>query len=526
MAGQLSEGTSAAPKAIAEGGLSLGEVQLRQQIATLQEQLDDLKLNLLPNHPMVLALQTKIDRLSAMAGDGVGLPGQPPIDPVKRFGENYLAAAEQRYEIAKFKEDELQKTFGTSLEEQKRIAVESNNKAATYAMMDADFRRTQNLCDTLQTRINELHVTEDAGVMNVTILEYAKPSYIASKPQKARTMSIALMLGITLGFGLAFISAWMDQRLRSAEEIQSALGQQVLGVVGSIAGKLTPTQRGQKVHLEPASEVAESYRTIRTAIYFGVPDSKTKTLLVTSPQPGDGKTTSASNMAIAMAQAGQRTLILDADCRRPTQHKIFQIEPGPGISGVLTGKAALADAIKHTGVNRLDLLPCGPIPKNPAEILNSQAFADVLVELCKTYDHIVIDSPPVMPVTDARILGAMCDITVLVLRAEKSTRKTAVFACEVLQSVGSNILGVVVNDVPRRRGRYGSYYYGYYQYGYGYYGRREDEKAPSADRPLALENSNGNGSNGHGGAHDNGSSNGNGDSNGNHGTGTEHRALT
>jgi capsular exopolysaccharide synthesis family protein len=122
--------------------------------------------------------------------------------------------------------------------------------------------------------------------------------------------------------------------------------------------------------------------------------------------------------------------------------------------------------IQPTGIKNLDILPCGPIPKNPAEILNSQAFADILNVLAERYDHVVLDSPPVMPVTDARIIGAIADVTILVLRADKSTRKAGEYARDVLLSVGTNILGVVVNGIRRGRGRYG-YYYGYYQYGYG-----------------------------------------------------------
>jgi len=216
------------------------------------------------------------------------------------------------------------------------------------------------------------------------------------------------------------------------------------------------------------SDVAEAYRTIRTAVYFGVPHGTAKTLLVTSPAPGDGKTTLASNLAIAMAQAGNKILLVDADFRKPMQHKIFELDKKIGLSTVLAGEADLAHAIHKTEVNGLEVLPCGPIPANPSEILNSQMFADVLSELVGRYDHVVIDSPPVMPVTDSRILAASCDCTILALRAEKSTRKSAVYARDTLRSVGSRILGVVVNDVPRKKGIYGYYYTEAEVYTYGY----------------------------------------------------------
>jgi capsular exopolysaccharide synthesis family protein len=247
--------------------------------------------------------------------------------------------------------------------------------------------------------------------------------------------------------------------------------------------------------------VAEAYRTVRTAIYFGVPDPKSKTLLVTSPSPGDGKTTMASNLAIAIAQSGRRVLLIDADTRKPMMHKIFNLADEVGLSSVLLGEAKLDKAIQKTGAPNLEVLPCGPLPPNPSEILNSQAFLDLVNSLCLQYDQIVIDSPPVEPVTDARILAASCDTTVLVLRAEKSTRRLSAHARDALIGVGANLLGVIVNAVPRGQGGY-TYYsgYGYYHYGYG---QRHSSSSSNG--------SNGNGSNGHSnGSGSNGSGSGNG----------------
>ncbi len=298
-------------------------------------------------------------------------------------------------------------------------------------------------------------------------------------------MAMALVLGLMLGGGLALGRDWMDERLRSVEEISATVGAAVLGVVPHMFKKnSTPAQRGQQVHLEPQSAEAEAYRTIRTAIYFGVPSGQAKTLLITSPAPGDGKTTMVSNLAIAMAQAGQRTLILDGDFRNPNQHKIFEIESDGGLSNVLAGRGQLSDFIQRTKVEGLEVLPCGPIPPNPSEMLNSQAFVNILEELSGKYDHVLIDSPPVMPVTDARILGAMTDVTLLVLRAEKSTRKAAEQSRDGLLSVGASILGVVVNDVPRRgRGGYGYYgrYHSYYPYRYG---RKDQPKQSPAETAV------------------------------------------
>jgi capsular exopolysaccharide synthesis family protein len=272
-----------------------------------------------------------------------------------------------------------------------------------------------------------------------------------------------LIIGVVLGCFGALVRDWTDQRLRSGEDITEALGVAMLGSVPHIPGPANPLAQGRKVDLEPASDVAETYRTIRTAVFFGTPDRESRTILVTSPAPGDGKSTFASNLAIAMAQTGKRILLVDCDFRRPMQHRIFEARPGVGLSTVLAGHEALDRAIQATGIAGLDILPAGPVPGNPSEILNSQSFNEVLEELSVRYEHVVVDSPAVMAVADARILAAMCSVTILVLRAQSTTRKTAMHARRALQSVGAAILGVVVNDVPRGRDRHGDYggYSGY-----------------------------------------------------------------
>jgi capsular exopolysaccharide synthesis family protein len=240
-------------------------------------------------------------------------------------------------------------------------------------------------------------------------------------------------------------------------------------------------RRGQKAHLEPRSIVAEAYRTIRTAVFFGVPKDEAKTILITSPAPGDGKSTVASNLAIAMAQAGQKTLIVDADFRKPMQHRIFQVvKEGQGLSDVIAGVRTLEEAIQPGPVEGLDVLSCGTEIPNPSEVLNSDAFARTLSEFSKQYDRVIIDSPPVGPVADSQILSAICDVTLLVLRAEVSTRKNSQHARDCLVGVGGHLLGAIVNGVRRKHGHYGYYSgYGYYRH-YGYYGDKNKPKITRA----------------------------------------------
>jgi len=444
-------------------------VQLKSKLEELERRGADRLRQLTPDHPAVIAIATEIVQIKKQI---------TRLD--QEFAKAQLAVAEQQYLAAKEKEEQIAKYF----EEQRQQAVALNEQLAQYTLLQSEWEQTKKLCDILDDRIKELNVTEDVGALNISILEVARPADKPSKPQKARYMAISLVLGLMLGGGLALLRDWMDQRLRSSEEISAVLGVPMLGVVPSMSKKHTGAARGKIVERESTSSAAEAYRTIRTAVFFSVPKGEAKTVLITSPGAGDGKTTLVSNLGIAMAQAGQQVLILDADFRKPMLHAIFEVAKEPGLSSIIAGQETLNKVIRRTSVKGLNILPCGPDVVNPSEILNSSTFADIMAELSSKYDRILVDSPPVMPVTDACILGAICDVTLLVLRAEKSTRKSAQQARDGLLSVGAHILGAIVNDVPRKKGRYGYYYYGYYGYSYSY-GRKEREK-PEHKKAVAI----------------------------------------
>jgi len=353
-----------------------------------------------------------------------------------------------------------------------------NNQVSQYTLLQSEYEQTRKMCDLLDERIKELSVIEETGALNITVLETAEPALEPSEPQKPKAMAMALGLGLFAGVGLALLREWKDQRLRSAEEISALLALPVVGAVPTInVPRGEAGARGQRILTHPDSREAEAFRTLRTAVFFGVPKDEARTIVVTSPAPGEGKSTVVSNLAIAMAQAGQRVLLIDADFRRPTQHKIFNLDRlARGLSAVLAGQMPLEEAIERSGIANLDVLTCGPDVPNPAEIIGSQSFAEVVKRLSEDYDRILIDSPPVAAVTDPLILAALCDVTILGVRAEQSMRRVSMQARDSLASVEARILGVVVNDVPLKSGRYG-YYGGYgYRY-YGQYGNGKQKKS-------------------------------------------------
>jgi capsular exopolysaccharide synthesis family protein len=415
--------------------------------------LDDLMTELGPNHQSVQeaarhlgGVQAELQRASFDAANSY-----------VAIIQGALTAAQQR--VAQLE---------TAVDGERRSATKMNLKQEQFEQLAQTADRIEKSMDLLDGRMGEIDVTADVGALTVSVLETATPGGSPVRPKAAQVAGIGLLAGLMVGIGGALLRDLMDQRLRTTEEISTLLRLPVLGAVPfNLSSKTSRHESAMELHLRPRSQASEAYRTVRTAIHFGASDERpSKTILVTSPQPGDGKSTMASNLAIGIAQAGRRVLLIDADCRRPMQHELFRVDDKIGLSNILMGDAVTDGVVQKTGVDRLDILVCGPLPDNPAELLNGQKFLDVLKEASEVYDQVVIDSPPVMAVADARIIAASCDVTILVLRAGASTRKMAERALEALESVGAAVLGVVVNAVPRGNDGYG-YYYHRYSYGNG-----------------------------------------------------------
>jgi capsular exopolysaccharide synthesis family protein len=282
------------------------------------------------------------------------------------------------------------------------------------------------------------------------------------------------MLGVLAGFGIAYLVDVTDKAFRTPDEVSQVMRLPVVGHIPLIDTSNTQLLPGSKVSPvvvtvhRPKSPQAESYRAVRTALYFNARDQRHQVIQVSSPMPGDGKSTLIANLAVTIAQSGKRVLLMDADFRRPTLHKVFGASAGDvGLASVVGGMAEPIDVIVPVAeVPNLSILPCGPRPDNPSELLSSEQFEQVLDVYRRQFDFVLIDTPPVLAVSDPCAVAARVDGVLLTFRIHKRARPLAVRAREALASTGANVIGVVVNGVDHEAGGY------YSQYRYAYSGYR------------------------------------------------------
>lgn len=373
------------------------------------------------------------------------------------------------YKLALAREESLKR----ALARQKTESLKLNKKAVQYGVLRREAESSRQIYELLIKRFKETSLTEEMKTGNIRIIDKAEVPQSPVKPKKKRNILLAVIVGLTLGIGTAFFLEYLDNTIKLPEDVKEHLEIPYLGPVPAITSNDMPAHVARElvtVH-SPKSAASESYRSIRTGILFSSADEAPRTILITSASPSEGKTITVVNLGVAMANAGSRVLILDCDMRRPRIHKIFGLDRKIGVSSILVGTGNDKDAIVPSSVENLDILPVGPIPPNPSEIIGSKKMDLLLNALKKQYDRVLIDSPPISAVTDAVILAQMADSLLLVVRAGETPRQIIQHALAQVRNVNANILGAILNAVSVGRD---SYYY--YQYYYYYYGDDGDRK--------------------------------------------------
>jgi succinoglycan biosynthesis transport protein ExoP len=444
--------------------------ELRASFVKLDQEFSDLSSKYGPDHPRIKAIAAQMTSIQSAY--------QKEIDAV-------LASFEKTYQEMVDNEHSLK----LLMDQQNREAIELSKIEVDYMPLQRASEQSSKMYGLIAARQKEIDITGPMKTNNVRVLERAIVPSVPVRPKPIQNLLIGLLMGLATGVGLAFAIEALDNTLKTQADVEQFLGVPVLGLVPMIglAPGAEPVQandnlreRDLGVFLDPKSVAAECCRSIRTNILFMSPDRPLKTMVVTSPSPQEGKTTTAINLGVTMAEAGGRVLIIDTDMRRPRLHRSFGVPNQTGISTVIVGKATLEEAIKRTDVPNLDVLTCGPVPPNPSELLHTSRFAVVLADCAKLYDRIILDSPPTSAVTDPAVLGNLADGVVLVVKAGETTREAAMHARKQLATAKARLFGVVVNAIDFSNPAYGyEYYYrNYYRYGYTY-GNGPDQKAVS-----------------------------------------------
>lgn len=428
---------------------------VKKELHDIQSQLAMVKGNEIPGKRLD-HLKMEIERLEKREGEL-----EEQIRELDReFVRNHISLARSLAEEA----SEREKLKAAEYESELTALEELTGDESAYAQAVIRCELAQRRFNSLIEQIDKVN-PDSAENLKVRVIARAGAAEEPSSPQTERVLGIGLVLGLMAGGGLAFIRDMRDQRVRSADEITAILGVPVLGAIPTISRR-GMVRRGQRVRFATNSRESEAYRAVRTALLYGAPREHGTVVLVTSPGPLEGKTTLVSNLAIAMAQAGQKTLIIDADLRKPSQHRVFAKQGhGKGLVDLLTGAASPDEVIRPTEVEGLDVLESGRADSHPSELFNSDRLANLLDHLKGRYNRILVDSPPVGVVSDAQILATMCSLTLLVLRAERSSRPLTMRARDALMTVQARVAGAVVNDVSKRDHRYSHYSTHSYHYG-------------------------------------------------------------
>jgi capsular exopolysaccharide synthesis family protein len=384
------------------------------------------------------------------------------------------------YSMAKSQEASLKK----ALEDQKNVTQDQSDVGIQYRVLLRDVETNRALYENMLKSLKATTATENVPATNIRIVYRALIPEAPIYPRKSRTLMLAAGLGLFLGVGLALVLESLDTTIKTPEDVESFLEIPSLAMIPHIETSANPGESPELVVFyghQPMS--SEAYRVLRTSILFSSPGQAPRSLLITSTLPMEGKTLTTANLATAMSKAEGDLLLIDADMRRPTLHQLFNVPREPGLSNFLVGETDELPMVA-TFVPHLFLMPAGAIPPNPSELLGSGRMQELLNRSRERFVRIVLDSPPLVSVTDAAILSTLAEAVLLVIKAEHVPRKAARDAVNHLLELHAHLLGVVLNDVPLQRD---SYYYRHYKYSSSYY--TNIDKPDSSERPRVRQTS-------------------------------------
>jgi polysaccharide biosynthesis transport protein len=428
--------------------------QLRGQLAGARASYAQMESSLGPNHPQAKALKAQIDEL---------------IKEISAEQNRLLLQAKQNYIVARANEDQTT----AALESQKSDAYKLRDQLVEYTIRQREFEENRTLYDSLKQRLRTASIQSGLESLEIDVVDPALPPANPVLRPQSTVIITALVFSLLGGIVIAFLMESLDTGLRSIAEIESITELPSLAIIprarrtsADQAGTLTTAQRNIGILTQPKSQFAEAFRSLRTSLLLSSAGHPPKIIVLTSATPSEGKTTAASNLAAILAQRDTRVLLIDGDLRRPNIHHRFGLNGKVGLTTVLTGATTLDGTVQSVPeIPNLDILPSGPVPPFPTEMLSSGAMEAILKRCAEIYDYVVIDSPPILSVTDGVILARQADAVVLVVRHGKSSKHVVRRARDILLRSGAGITGIVLNAVDLNSPEY----YGYYGYsGYSY----------------------------------------------------------
>ena len=447
---------------------------LRSKQADLRIQAADLQTQFGPAYPKLSQLNNQLKEIDSQ---------------IQAEMKKVVSKVRGQYMTALQRENMLR----DALEKQKQEANKLNESAIEYNILKRDAETYRTLYEGLLQKLKEAGVSAGLKSNNFRIVDSARPPTAPIEPNIPRNLSFGFVLGLATGVGLAFLLEGLDNTIRTTEQAQMVSGLAPLGMIPlgskssrerSASKRLVIASSKEAVELvtqvRPQSQMAESYRALRTSLLLSNLGAPPKVIMVTSALPQEGKTTTSINCAVVLAQKGVRVLLIDGDLRRPSIHKTLGMGPRSGLSNVLTGSTKLEQVITRTAIlPSLFVLPAGTPPPNPAELLASSNMKDVLTQLRDQFDHIVIDTPPSLSVTDAVVLSQRADAVVMVIRSGQTTKQALRRARDILGRANAKVVGVLLNAVDLSSPDY--YYYYEYQDKYARY--YQDEEVSDHDEP-------------------------------------------
>lgn len=417
--------------------------RLTEQRAILHTQYQQKLSIYQPDYPEMVQLRAQIEEADSQ---------------IRTIADNIRSSIRSQYEIAANQERALQ-TQVTGLTGD---VLDLRDRSIQYNILQRELDTTRTLYEALLQRYKEVGVTGGVTANNISIVDAATPPRKPSKPNMILNMALAALLGLGLGVLAALVLEALDETLATPDDVEKKLGVAVLGVIPLLEKGETPAAALGDVR----SGFSEAYYSLRTALQFSTPDGAPRSLLVSSARPAEGKSTTAYAVALNLARVGKRVLLIDGDLRNPSMHRVVGVENERGMSNLLSGSADLAAVVQSTAHDNLFFIPCGPLPPNPAELWGGDRLHQFLAETRNSFDHVVVDGPPVLGFADAPILAAAVNGTLFALESRGTRRGQARGAIRRLQVGRAHVLGAVLTKFSTQSTSYGGYDYAYdYHYG-------------------------------------------------------------